>query len=297
MVRRVGESRAASDLIREAERRLRRSPAIDHYPADRERAEAEALLSFVLGLDPDREVPEDGWSVEARQRRRYRDLVRRRAGGEPLAHIFGWVTFRRLRLRVRPGAFVPRPSTEFLAFQAARRLHRRPRPVAADLATGMGPVALAVAHEVPHAEVHGSDVSEEGIRLARENARHLGIRNATFHRGDLLEALPSRIRGGVDVMTLHPPYVPREEVRDLPLEVRGFEPRATLTDFSEHGLGLAERAAVEGVEWIRPGGWLLLEVSPDRARDVRGLLMRAGYRDVRSTIGWPKVTRVVVGRR
>ena len=290
------EARTAAELIEEGEARLRRSPAIDHWPNDRERTEAEALLAFVLRLDPEREVPEDGWVVEAARRRRYRDLVRRRAGGEPMPHILGWMTFRGLRLRVRPGAFVPRPSTEFLAFQAVRRLQRRRRPVAVDLATGMGPVALAVANEVRKADVHGTDLSEDAIRLARDNARRLGRRNVTFHTGDLLGALPRRLRGSVDVITLHPPYVPRAEVRDLPLEVRGFEPKATLTDFSVHGLGLVERAAAEGGEWLRPGGWLLIEVSPDRARAVRSLLVRGGYRDVRSTRGWPQVTRVVVGR-
>jgi release factor glutamine methyltransferase len=293
----MGEPRSAAELIDEAERRLRRSPAIDHYPADRERTEAAALLAFVVGLDPEREVPEDGWTVEASRRRRYRHLVRRRASGEPMAHILGWTTFRGLRMRVRPGAFVPRPSTEFLAFQAARRLRGRPRPVAADLATGMGPVALALAHEVPRSEVHGTDLSPDALRLARENARRLGIANVTFHRGDLLEALPHRLLGSVDAMTLHPPYVPKGEVDQLPLEVRGFEPKDTLTDFSEHGLGLVERASAEGRDWLRPGGWLLIEVSPDRARAVRGLMLRVGYRDVRSTVGWPQVTRVVVGRR
>jgi release factor glutamine methyltransferase len=292
----VTEARTAADLIEEAEARLRRSPAIDHWPRDRDRQEAEVLLAFVLGLDPDREVPEDGWVVEAPRRRRYRDLVRRRAGGEPLPHILGWTTFRGLRLRVRPGAFVPRPSTEFLAFQAVRRLHRRRRPVAVDLATGAGPVALAVSSEVRTADVHGTDLFEGAVRLARENARRLGLRNVAFHRGDLLRALPARLREAVDVITLHPPYVPKAEVRYLPLEVRGFEPEATLTDFSEHGLGLVERAASEGGEWLRPGGWLLIEVSPDRARAVRSLLVSAGYRDVRSTQGWPQVTRVVVGR-
>jgi release factor glutamine methyltransferase len=292
----VTDVRTAAELIPEGEARLRRSPAIDHYPADRERSESEALLAFVLGLDPEREVPEDGWEVEARDRRRFRALIRRRAGGEPMAHILGWVMFRGLRLRVRPGTFVPRPSSEFLAFQAARRLHGRWRPVAVDLATGVGPVALAVAHEVPRARVHGSDLSEDAIRQARANAVRLRVRNVRFHQGDMFGSLPAGLRGTVDVLTLHPPYVPRDEVRDLPLEIRGFEPEHVLTDYSPHGMALIERAAGEGDEWIKPGGWLLIEVSPDRARGVRSLLARSGYRDVRSTRGWPEVTRVVVGR-
>lgn len=285
----------AGDLLDEGVTRLKRSPAIDHWPAGRDRWEAESLLAFVLGVedtfDLARDRPVPGPAVK-----RFRHLVRRRAGGEPMAHILGWTEFRGLRIAVRPGAFVPRQSTEFLAEQAIRRLRGRRRPVAVDLATGIGPVALAMADAVPRADVHGSDLSAEAVRQARANARALRLRNATFHRGDLFDSLPSRLRSRVDVITLHPPYVPSGEVEDLPLEIRGFEPEHTLTDYSPHGLGLVERSTVEGHEWLRPGGWLLVEVSPDRARLVRSLFLRSGYRDVRSFKGWPAVTRTVAGR-
>jgi release factor glutamine methyltransferase len=285
------------ELIREGEARLKRSPAIDHWPADRERREAEALLAHALGLDPDEERVDRAATVPARTMRRYRDLVRRRAGGEPMAHILGWTVFHGLRMRIRPGAFVPRQSSEFLVAQTVRRLRPRRRPVHVDLATGMGPIAIAVASEVQKADVHGTDLLAAGLRQARANAKTLGIANVSFHTGDLYAPLPSDLRLGVDAVTLHPPYVPRGEVGDLPLEVRGFEPERTLTDYSEHGMGLVERAAGEGLDWIRPGGWLLVEVSPDRTRTVRGILLRHGYREVRSTNGWPQITRTVVARR
>jgi release factor glutamine methyltransferase len=285
----------AADLIHDAAQRMKRSPAIDHWPADREVHEARQLLAFVLGIDEE-DLDESG-AVPRVRARRYSNLVRRRAGGEPMAHILGWMEFRGLRMRVRPGAFVPRQSSEFTVEQAARRLRGRRRPVVVDVATGIGPIALAIAASVRRAEVHGVDISADALRQARQNARDLGLRNVEFNRGDLFAALPSRLRGRVDVITAHAPYVPREEVADLPLEIRGFEPEGTLTDFSEHGLGLLTRIAEEAPEWLRPGGWVLLEVSPDFARLVRGLLVRSGYRDVRSTKGWPEVTRVVVGRR
>ena len=160
----------------------------------------------------------------------------------------------------------------------------------------MGPVALAVAHEVPGAEVHGTDLLATGLRQARANARRLGLANVSFHRGDLYAPLPPDLRRRVDAVSIHPPYVPKDEVGDLPLEIRGYEPEEVLTDHSEHGLGLVERAAEEGLAWLRPGGWMLMEVSPDRVRAVRGVLQRAGYRDVRSLKAWPEVTRVVAGR-
>ncbi|HEX6261778.1 MAG TPA: HemK/PrmC family methyltransferase [Actinomycetota bacterium] len=284
----------ARELVREGERRLKRSPAIDHWPADRERREAAALLAKALGHDE--EEPEDlDASVSGRAAARFRRLVRRRAGGEPMGHILGWTEFRGLRLRVRPGAFVPRQSSEWTVEQTVRRLRPRPRPVHVDVATGIGPIALAVASEVPKAEVHGTDLMPEGLRQARRNARALGIRNASFHVGDLLDPLPGRLRGKVDAVTGHIPYVPLAEVDDLPLEVRGFEPEATLTDYSD-GMSLLERAVLEACGWLRPGGWLLMEVSPDRSRAVKALMQRAGYAEVRSTKGWPEISRTVVGR-
>ena len=282
------------DLIADGERRLRRSPAIDHWPSGREEDEATALLAFVLEVDPD-DVHDDD-EVDARRARRYDTLVRRRAGGEPMAHILGYTEFRGLRLRVRPGSFVPRQSSEFVVEQAVDRLRRRSAPVAVDLATGIGPIAMAIAAAVPRSRVYGADISGDAIRQARAIARELGLANVSFSRGDLYDALPASVKGTVDLVTAHAPYVPREELEDLPLEIRGFEPADTLTDHSEHGLGLLTRIAEEGHDWLRPGGWLMAEVSPDFARRVRGLLVRSGYQAVQSTKGWPEVTRVIVGR-
>jgi release factor glutamine methyltransferase len=288
---------SAADLLDEGEARLKRSPAIYHWPSDRERREAANLLSFALG---DREASEElaqlDPAVSASARARYRRLIDRRARGEPMPHILGWTTFRDLRIAVRPGAFIPRQSSELLADRAVRRLRGRRRPVAIDLATGVGPVALAVAHAVRRAEVHGTDISREAVRQARANAASLGLRNAAFHRGDLFATIPAMLRGRVDVITVHPPYIPPLELGDLPVEIRGFEPEDALTDRSADGLGLLERTAEEAPDWLRPGGWLLVEVSPDRARDVRSRLVRSRYRDVRSTRGWPDISRVVVGR-
>lgn len=274
---------------------MRRSPAIDHWPADRERREAEALLAHAMGLDGE-EIPDRAAEVPARVGARYRRLVRRRAGGEPMAHILGWTEFRGMRLRIRPGAFVPRQSSEHTVEEAARRLRPRRSPVHVDLATGMGPIALGVAHAVRKAEVHGTDLLSTGLRQARANARSLGLTNVHFHTGDLFGPLPGSLRGAVDVVSIHPPYIPRGEVGDLPLEVRGFEPERTLTDYSEDGMDVLERTVEEAPEWLRPGGWLLVEVSPDMSRTIRGLLLRGGFGEVRSTKGWPEITRTVVGR-
>lgn len=282
----------ARDLLDEAESLLEASSAVDHPHAGKERIDAEELLECVLGR-PVRARE----TVGAGPARRFRRLVERRAAGEPAAYVTGRARFKGMWLRVGPGAFIPRESSEFMADQAIRRLARRRAPVHVDLATGVGPVALAVARSVPSARVFGVDLFAEPVAFARRNARDLGLANARFLRGDLFGPLPAAIRGSVDVVTVHPPYVPRREVRTLPAEVRAFEPRGSLTDFSADGMGLLARVVGESPDWLRPGGWLLVEVSADRAREVRGRLVRGGFADVASTKDRWAISRVIVGRR
>jgi release factor glutamine methyltransferase len=282
----------ADDLLERAESMLVASPSIDHWQRDRERIEAEELLAHALGHDFD--LDDD---IPAATARKFDVLIERRATGEPIPYIKGYAEFRGLKLTTKPGVFVPRDSTEFMVEQAVRRLARRPKPIVVDIASGGGTVALAIAHEVPRADVFGTDIAEDAVKLARANARRLGVR-ATFVRGDLFAPLPKRIRGAVDAITLHPPYVAKGELGELPDEIRRFEPAHTLSDHSVDGLGLVERTASASATWLRPGGWLIVEVSPDRSRGVASKFRAAGLTDVKSTKGGElKVTRVVLGRR
>lgn len=281
----------AEGLIDWAERVLLDSDAIDHWQKERERIDAEELLEFALGHDFDLEddvpLPVQG---------RFEKMVIRRATGEPTQLIKGYTEFRNLKLIQRPGTFIPRDSSEFLAEQAIRRIRRRKDPVAVDMACGTGPVALAVKNEVPTATVYGADIAADAIRDARANARKLGI-GVKFVCGDMFHPVPKGLRGKVDVITIHPPYVAKGELKDLPDEIKLFEPVHVLTDGSKEGMGLVEMTVAAAPEWLRPGGWLLIEVSPDRARAVTSVMRRGGLKDVRSFMdkGF-KVTRVLAGR-
>jgi release factor glutamine methyltransferase len=282
----------AKRVLSRAVKTLKASDSIDHWQKDRERIEAEDLLIHVMGYEP--EPDED---IAGRDRREFEALIERRATGEPIPYIKGYAEFRGIELRTKPGVFVPRDSSEFLAEQAVRRLRGRTKPVHVDLATGGGTIALAVADEVPKAQVWGTDVAADAVKLARKNAKMLDL-TATFRRGDLFGALPKSLRGTVDVITLHPPYVPRDEIEDLPDEIRDWEPEHTLTDRSIDGMGLIHRTVEESPAWLRKGGWLLMEVSPDRAKGVKKVFRRGGFDEVESTKGGElKVTRVIVGRR
>jgi release factor glutamine methyltransferase len=283
----------ARPLIKQGIATLKASEAIDHWQKDREKIEAEDLLAFVM----DGEEPEPNERIPDRERKEYLELIERRATGEPIPYIKGYAEFRGLELISEPGVFVPRDSSEFLAEQAIRRLRKRKSPVHVDLATGAGTIALSVANEVPKAKVYGTDLSEDAVKLARRNARALGLK-ARFAAGDVFGGLPRSIAGTVDVITVHPPYVAMDEIDELPDEIKDWEPVHTLTDRSKDGLGFVRRTVAEAPDWLGRKGWLLMETDPDRARDVKRVMAKGGFRDVRSTNGGElKITRVIVGRR
>jgi release factor glutamine methyltransferase len=256
--------------------------------------EAEQLLALCLGIDPD-ELDDDDEPPRAK-RERYLSLVARRAGGEPLPFLTGRIEFYGLDLLVRPGAFVPRPSSELIVSRALRVLKRRRAPIAIDVCAGAGPIALAIGHELPDADVWGADISSEGIRQGRINARRLGIKNVTLKVGDMYEPLPARLQGKVDLIVGHVPYVPAEEIDDLPSEVREFEPLYTLTD-SGDGTNLMRRAVFEGVPWLKPGGWMLMEVATDLPGMVEAFYRDAGLTGIRVGSDRDDLTVSVEGRR
>lgn len=281
----------ADALIEAGRARLRRAADRFERRGD-ERLQARELLEHAAG----RPIA-DGTTVDARTRRLFARFVERRVHGEPIPYIRGYEEFYGLRLAVKPGAFIPRLTTEALAEQAIWRLEHRTDPIAADLATGVGAVALAMAHAFPRATVYGTDISKVALSLARANARSEDVPNVRFLAGSMFDPLPRRLRGSIDVITSHPPYVAVHELRGLPAELIDYEPVESLTDSSRDGLGLVRLLVAGARNWLRPGGWLCIEIASDLARPVRSMLMRAGYRSVRSRRdAWPE-TRVLVARR
>ncbi|HEY8202187.1 MAG TPA: peptide chain release factor N(5)-glutamine methyltransferase [Actinomycetota bacterium] len=288
------QNKTVGELLDRAAEAIRGSSAVSLWRASDARTQAEELLGEVLGCAVG---PGDLCAtVGGKRRRRFEAWVDRRVAGEPVALIIGRTEFMGMQLSVRKGVFVPRNSSEHMASMAIARLRPRKAPVHVDLATGTGPVALAVARAVPKASVLGLDIAPIPLKVARSNARRLGIGNVEFLQSDLLANLPPELGGSVDAFTIHPPYVARKRVQTLPREIRAFEPRESLTDRSDDGLGLVRRLAEEAPAWLRRGGWVLVEVSPDLSRSVAGILRRGGLTDVRSHRDSLGATRVLAGR-
>ncbi|MEU0335914.1 putative protein N(5)-glutamine methyltransferase [Streptomyces sp. NPDC006193] len=215
-------------------------------------------------------------------------MVDRRVAGLPLEHVLGWAGFHGLRIAVEPGVFVPRRRTEFLVDQAlAAAPHAT---VVVDLCCGSGALGAALAAALDGAEVHAADIDQAAVRCARRNLAAFGGR---AYRGDLFDALPTGLRGRVDVLTANVPYVPTAEVPLLPAEARDHEPLVAL-DGGADGLDVLRRVAAGAPRWLVPGGCLLTETGAHQAPAAVRICRDAGL-TTRLAVSEERYAHVVIG--
>jgi release factor glutamine methyltransferase len=228
--------------------------------------------------------------LDAREARMFGRALCQRCAGTPVQHLTGEQAFRRLRLQVRPGVFVPRPETEILVQHALEAIVRLRTPVVVDAGTGTGAIGLAIKDERPDARVFATDRSPEAVELARENADRLGL-DVTVFEGDLLDPLPAELRGQVDLVASNPPYVPAAELEGLPAEVRA-DPELALVG----GIEITRRLASQALRWLSAGGVLVVEIDARRAAEVTAAVLGAGFVDVRAEPDLTGRDRVAIGR-
>lgn len=218
-----------------------------------------------------------GDAVPQTGRELFLDLVARRAAREPLQHLTGLAPFRHLELRVGPGVFVPRPETEMVAQLAidALRATAAPDPVAVDLGTGSGAIALALATEVPHARVHAAENAVDAFVWAKENFAAVGAANARLAFVDLADAFPE-LDGTVSVVVSNPPYVPDAAIPRDP-EVRFWDPPSALYGGAD-GLDVVRVLSSVARRLLHPGGMLVIEHGEWQGEPIRALLTADGWR-------------------
>lgn len=228
-------------------------------------AEAEVIVMHALatdrsGLYAKRPIGLDAASRVAR-------ALCSRCEGVPLQHLTGEQQFLDLVLAVRPGVFIPRPETETVVLCALERLEGSAAPIVVDVGTGTGAIALSVKRARPDARVVATDRSADAIALAAQNAARHDL-DIELLPGDLLGPLPEQLRARVDVVVSNPPYVTEEEYAALPREVLA-DPRGALLGGTE----VHRRLASDAPGWLRPGGWLVMEIGETQAAAVRAILL------------------------
>ena len=259
------------------------------------RMNAESLLMFTLECDraylhahPERKLSRD-------EQTRYAQTLAERERGMPAQYITGHQEFWGMDLIVTPAVLIPRPETEHVIETVLARVARAPSPASllriVDVGTGSGCIALALAKELPGAEIHATDISAAALEIARANAaRHQLEDRIQFHQADLLQGLG---RGEFDFVVSNPPYVGDSEADQVQLEVRKYEPRNAVFAGAT-GLEVIERLIPQARESLKPEGWLVMEISGTIADGVRDLL--AGWNDVQIAKDLQGIERVVSAR-
>jgi release factor glutamine methyltransferase len=252
-----------------AARRRLRDAGISQTESD---LDARLLAQHVLGWTTERFFTDahaqepDGFTPH------YETLVARRATREPLAYIVGAREFWGLELEVTPHVLIPRPATEMIVEVMLELFRDRAAPLAvADVCTGCGCVAVAIAHERPAATVVGTDISLEALEVARRNALRHGVSDrVTFCYGDLLHGIDRRL----DAIVANPPYVVDRAAPALQPEVRDYEPAVALFGGIE-GFDLVTRLVAEAPSCLSPGGFLVFEFGLGQDVEVEEVLDRA----------------------
>ncbi len=207
----------------------------------------------------------------------YRSLIRRRLKREPVQYITGHQEFWSLDFLVSPAVLIPRPETEVLVEEAIKikennLLSDSGQPKILDLGTGSGAIAITIAKEIKSATIWASDIAFEALAVARDNAKHHNLNNSRikFYQGDLWQPF-SNSSITFDMIISNPPYIPTAAFQTLPPEVRHFEPRIAL-DGHENGMHFIKRIIKESGTYLKPGGWLLIEMDPDQTERALYLL-------------------------
>jgi release factor glutamine methyltransferase len=270
---------------------------------------AELLIMFTLACDRAHLYAHPERELTPNETQRYDDALARRATGTPAQYITGHQEFWGLDLIVSPAVLIPRPETEHVVEAVLEIVsepdleqvqNQKPRTgVSAphdlsivDVGTGSGAIALALAKELPSAEIHATEISPEALELARANAARHGLTSRIeFHQADLLDGLsPSSF----DFVVSNPPYVGESEEDSVQLEVRKFEPRNAVFA-GPTGLEVIERLIPQAHGALRPGGWLVFEISGTIADRVRGLLASWDEVEIRNDL--QGIARVAIARK
>jgi len=258
------------------------------------RLDAEVLLAFCMGCDRLEFIKNPDRPVSHEQLTAFNKIIDRRLRFEPVAYITGRKAFWSFTLEVNPDVLIPRPDTEVIVEEALAVLRTQAfeQPRILDIGTGSGAIALALATEIPGAQITATDISAAALAVAQKNARALRLeKSMTFLQGDLFEA----VCGDFDMIISNPPYIAAEEYDALAPGVKDFEPREALWA-GKSGLEFYEKLVYQAPNYLREKGWLLLEIGAKQSKSVHAVM--SGFYDcIDVRADYAGLPRVIKGRR
>jgi release factor glutamine methyltransferase len=259
------------------------------------RPDALRLLGATLEVDGLALYVDPRRPVDMEAAARFRLLVERRAAHEPVQYLLGYEEFRGLRIAVTTEVLIPRPETEGLVERALELLADRQGALVADVGTGSGAIACALSSARPDLEVLAVDQSLGALAVASDNVRRLGLSSRVrLLAGDLFGPLGS-LSGSLDMIVANPPYLPTGVIPSLPVEVERFEPHLAL-DGGPDGLRVLRRIVAQAPAFLRPGGWLVMEIGEDQAGPLASLMAAEGFSRIGARRDLRDVERYIEGR-
>lgn len=253
--------------------------------------EAELLLARAMQVTRSYLYAYPEHTLSWQQRELLQEMLKRRSQGEPMAYILEHKEFWSLQLQVTPDTLIPRPETELLVELVLQIMPRETGLRVADLGTGSGAIALALAKERPLWQITATDQSLAALKIAQHNARRLGITNVEFFQGSWCSALTARHYSAI---VSNPPYIARADPHLCQGDLR-FEPQSALIG-GEDGLDAIRVIAAQALRYLVPGGYLFLEHGFDQAALVRKLLLGMGYQQVKSYQDLSRQERATMGQ-
>ena len=277
-----------NNLYLDVRRRLRESGV------EASSLEARELTGFATGKTREELLRDGGLYASPELEARVWALVERHLAGEPVAYLIGEWEFYGLPLDISPEVLIPRPDTEVLAAQAIKECRSLGECRVLDLCAGSGCVGLAVASRVPDAHVTLGELSDEALKICRQNIRRCGLTGrVTALAADALKK-PPRALGEFSCIVSNPPYIPTGEIAGLDVSVRDYEPRLAL-DGGGDGLEFYRAIAEHWKEALAPGGKLCLEVGIGQADSVLRIMRAQGFGDIQVVQDLHEIPRVVFG--
>jgi release factor glutamine methyltransferase len=260
---------------------------------DRARLDAELLALSLLSQTRSWLLANRNQPWPASLESAYTQALARRSRGEPVQYILGHTEFFGLPFSVAPGVLIPRPETEHLVEEVIRLAAGSPKPRIADIGTGSGAIAVALAHALPAARLWATDLSPEALQIARLNAPRNSVADRiTFLAGDLLTPLTGQ---QFDIIASNPPYIPLTDHDSLSVEVRSFEPHSALFA-GEDGLGIYRRLIPDSRALLTSGGWLVMEIGYGQQQAIKTLLETSRYTKIHFVPDYQGIPRVAVAQ-
>jgi release factor glutamine methyltransferase len=260
------------------------------------RLNAELLLMFTLGCDRAYFYAHPERDLTPQESQRYAEALAKRSSGLPAQYITGHQEFWGLDFIVTPAVLIPRPETEHVIETVLSRVEGTLLSAKIiDVGTGSGCIAIALATELPNAEIHATDISKAALEIAKTNAARLGQSRIQFHESDLFSKLETRNfeTASFNFVISNPPYVGESEEDQVQLEVRKHEPRNAVFS-GPTGLEIIERLIPQANDALQPGGWLVMEISGTIVEGVKGLL--SGWAEVQIINDLQGIPRVVAAK-